>query len=133
MGINVQWYDDAKTILFVQYEAEWTIEDFYDSITRSYDLMETVEHPVDIVQDLTQMQFFPVRLIAMSRFTEAKAHPRKRYMILAGASLFVEKMLDVAKKLAPTVMDDSHFAGSVEAAFRLLDELRAAEDDQPSA
>jgi hypothetical protein len=125
MGITVKWYDETHTLLFVQYDVEWTMNDFRESIETSYNLMETVEHPVDIIQDLSQMRHFPVVLMSMGRFTEAKAHPRKRYMIMAGANMFVEKLIGVAKVIAPSVTEDLHFVPTLDQAFIKLDALRA--------
>ena len=123
MGIHVSWHNSDQAILMVEYDAEWTLTDYYASVEKSYELMESVKHAVDIVQDASKMSSFPTRLISAAHYTEGRAHPRRRYMVIFGLHAFVRIILESSKRVAPNATKDMYFVNTKDEALSLLQKL----------
>jgi len=135
MSIHVSWFDDEQTTLFVQYMADWTLEEFINSANTSYEMMESVTHEVDIIQDLTRTRGFPTRLISSARHIENRAHPRRRYMIFIGLPAFLKQLIHIASMFAPKASADIFYCNTLDEARTRLDSLRAAlsSDGEPGS
>ncbi|HEX2620855.1 MAG TPA: hypothetical protein VHL11_11925 [Phototrophicaceae bacterium] len=88
MAIELSWDDDAQTVLVCRYLGAWSVEDIYDAVNSSSDILATVPYEVDIVLDFSRGAMnteLSAPIVSVSRKT-----PRnQRLLIVCGApSLF---------------------------------------------
>jgi hypothetical protein len=52
MSISVNWGDQAKRYILVTYHGEWSWQDYQESYSTRYEMVRSVEHPVDVIVDV---------------------------------------------------------------------------------
>jgi hypothetical protein len=130
MSIDVRWYDESKTALLVIYGKQFELNEFYVTIDTSYQMMESVDCIVDIVQDVTALSRLPPSILSISRYAEGKSHPRRGASIIVGMNRFARIMLNAASNIAPKVTANYYYVSTMKEAHDLLLSLRQARDEQ---
>jgi len=59
MGVQVQWDNEARTILRYDYQGRWKWEQVYEAVNEAYRMIETVPHPVAVMIDMTESAGIP--------------------------------------------------------------------------
>ncbi len=52
MPVANNWYDDAQTIVKVDYEGQWTWDEFFAAADKGRALANSVSHRVDYILDM---------------------------------------------------------------------------------
>ena len=52
MPIEIQWDDEAKTIIRENYLGQWTWDNFFAMSNQAAEMMKTVDHRVDILANM---------------------------------------------------------------------------------
>lgn len=60
MTIDIRWDDEAQTILRLNFERSWTVDDFNRMIHRAFAIVRMVAHPVYVIADLRRIDDWPV-------------------------------------------------------------------------
>lgn len=59
MSIDVTWIDDEQSILFAQFSAQWTWEEYDQVIDKSVEMTSNTHHRIDQIVDLSQTSDMP--------------------------------------------------------------------------
>jgi hypothetical protein len=51
MPTSCTWDDDAKSIIYVAYEGDWTWEEYFEASDTSREMAQSVTHRVDVICD----------------------------------------------------------------------------------
>lgn len=89
MAMTVEWDNDAKTILCLCYEARWDWDDFTAAEAAMQRLLDSVDHPVDLIFDVSSGSFPPPGAMARFREVTDNPHPNVRYLVFVGPGLVV--------------------------------------------
>lgn len=118
MPINNHWYDEAQTILKVDYDGRWTWDEFFAAADKGRELAKSVSHRVDYILDM-QKGSVPNggSTLTNSRTVMARRAPNSGIFVIL-TNPFVKIMLNVFKNF-----DREH--GSIMYAAATLDEALA--------
>ncbi|MCI0712445.1 MAG: hypothetical protein L0154_19980 [Chloroflexi bacterium] len=99
--VTVDWLDQDKQTVIVTYQRDgWTWSDYQNSLDKQFELIDSVEYPVDIVVMVNNTHLLPKggSLITAIRRINA-AHERQRNTVIVGASgpltIFARNMLKI--------------------------------------
>lgn len=100
--IEVKWDNDEKTIIYGKFMPGWTLQHVHDLLKEVSSLADTVEHPVYVIADLSDVKVIPSQGMAHFRSISVKMHPRIRLFIDVTDSMFVEAMTNIFTKMFKT-------------------------------
>ena len=93
MSIQIVWDDEARTIIRHVYGKEWTIEDYYALIDENYRQIDSVNHRVDIINDLREMTAVPPNMVPAIKYAARKAHPNEGINVIVASPTYVKLLL----------------------------------------
>jgi hypothetical protein len=127
---HVCWRDNARTILYQNFNYNWTIDDYRATLQRTYRLIDKAKGPVDIIADFSQNTASVSRLLAASQHTavalgeQFPVHRRQRLMVVVGGGRFLRTLLDLGERHAPGAVVGLQYADSVDEARVLIHRRR---------
>ncbi|MBC6938333.1 MAG: hypothetical protein DWB42_21225 [Chloroflexi bacterium] len=96
MPVEVQWANEDHTIVYLEYTGSLTWQDYDDSVDRAYDLIGTVDHPVDVISYMyPTVRLPPGDAINHVKVAFTKRPPNMRKCFLIGSDLFGEMIVRV--------------------------------------
>lgn len=130
MNIDANWDNETKTIIRYQYRNGWNWDDYFAAIKAAADLLDTVDHKVDIIMDFHSANLLPQG--AVTQVQRAFSHPRHPNIgltIFVGANAFIRAIENLGRRLAPSAASkwDLTFAATLEDAYRISDTQRKQE------
>lgn len=63
MGTTLRWLDDRHSILYLQFQGEWTMEEFKSAIARGNIMVRTVDWPVYVIADYLESAVPPFGIV----------------------------------------------------------------------
>ena len=102
MSVTVEWANPEKTILCFRISNPWTWEDYYNATDEAWDMMQTVDHIVDYVIDMTGTKIVPPNAMSHIRRRASRTHPHKGMGIFVGVSGFMKVIIDMIGNIIPT-------------------------------
>jgi hypothetical protein len=132
MAITVRWGDEDRTVVYMLFEGEWTVEDYLTASGEVAALMDEVEHPVALIADALAA-VMPEGLI--SRFPQMKgapyiSHPNYWLVVVIVAPGFAYALADIYSSV---FLSPSRYAraDTPEEAYAIIEERRAQRDASP--
>ena len=106
MTIPVSWHDPSHTVLVQNFNGQWTLDDYFETVEATYTLIDTVNHPVDVIVDISQDPGSTTRLIAAAGEVAdssgpARVHPNQRMLVVVGGGPFMRTLVQMGMKYAP--------------------------------
>jgi len=97
--IQVAWDNDDHTIIICTFDEGWSITNLFNALDEVYCLMETVEHEVYVIFDLSEANSLPT--VSLSSFKNAtiKIHPRIKMFIDVTDSMLIIRLTNMFKIL----------------------------------
>lgn len=120
MTYNIRWYDDNRQILLVTFGDEVTYQSLYEMFEACVACLDTIAHPVVIVHDLSQLRIvFSVDIVALGKITRMRIteHPNRLCSYFANPNVRAKVILDVARRLFPSLMRTVYNASSLDEAL----------------
>jgi len=112
MGITVVWDNPEQTILRYIYNGQWNLDNFYQALQESRNMMDTVDHRVGLIIDVQNSKLVPNGVLSHGKNVGLHKHPNQGKSIIVGASGFVRTLFDVYKKVYRTSFDEAAYAFS---------------------
>ena len=124
MGIQVEWDNAEKTIIRHIYEGMWTIDDYYGLIDENFRQIDSVDHRVDIINDLRNMTGMPHNMAPAVRYAARKAHEREGINVMVSSPRYVQMLVDAIDRAVgkPTQVI---YTGTMEEAREIIAKSRA--------
>ena len=122
MGIAVVWDNSEHTIIRFIYSGQWSLDNFYQALGESHQLLDTVTHRVGVIIDMENSKLVPNGVLSHGKNVSMRKHPNLGKSIIVGAGGLVRTLFDVYRKVYRTSFDDTAylFAGSLDEARSLL-------------
>lgn len=126
MSILIDWDNEEQTILRHTYSGGWTLDDFYWMLDSTYDIINGVEHSVDIIADFLSSAPPPRNIISALPYYQQKRHPRQGLQVVVGTSflLIFTKAVTQAASIAIPQARQVRFTSILEEARALLRQAR---------
>ena len=122
MSIMVVWDNPEKTIMRFIYNGQWSMDNFYQALQESHDLMNTVDHRVGLIIDVQNSKLVPNGVLSHGKNVTLRKHPNQGKNVIVGASGFIRTLFDVYKKVYRSTFEEGAyaFAGSLDEARSML-------------
>lgn len=120
MTIYIKWYNEEQSLLLQVYSGDWTLKEYIATIEKTYQLISALDHPVDIIADLTNSGKAPVHLASAAPFIKGKISPNQRMVIVVGASHFIKMMATIAQRRSSRFIQNMHFVNTLAEAQQRL-------------
>jgi hypothetical protein len=122
MTIHVEWADEARTIMLLNYQTGWTWTDFRTALERSGELSQDLDHPFYLINDVRSAPKLPDGQ-AISHFRAAGQNnaPALRYIYIVGTNMFATSLLNMMKKLVPNIANTWKLVLTIEEAYALIE------------
>lgn len=124
MPINVSWYNEAKTILHIQYIGKWTLDDFHAMLENSTQMTRN-SSPFVVIGDFTESSMTPNGLLAASPRIEQTTPPHRLLLILVQPGLMMQMLMKAVSAVHPKAIDNATVVGSFDEAVKLAHETLA--------
>jgi|GEM_PF-4477948 hypothetical protein len=127
MSIEVRWQDDTQSVIIYDFERQWGWADMFGAIEAAAALMDSVDHKVSVVLELTKTQSIPnINLASMQKLVTAPtaSHPNMTYFYIVGAKGYIRSMLDIFGRLFPKAIQQYKIASSLADALTQIEGAR---------
>lgn len=103
MVIRLRWLDDQQNALVYSFPEQWSWEDFYTVKTEADTWLDSRDHDVVLLFDMTLTLAIPPGALAQSRYLIDKIHPRGKPIILIGKNRMIPPLLSMAARFNPSI------------------------------
>jgi hypothetical protein len=112
MTIIVDWYNDNHTEIVNTHIGDWTWEELFAALDQTVQLMNTVNHKVNVISDFRQSRHIPfMRPSILQKVADAairKQRNRGLYFVI-GANGFIKSLYGIFNKLYPRSVAEYQF------------------------
>ena len=124
MGIQLRWYDDAQSMIYWRFEDGWAVEDLQAALADNRQMLNTVQHRVDLIMDVSQGGLIPPDVIRFLRYHPIETHPLSHMKIVIGTNEYLRLFWPNVAPLTPRRWR-LLFAGSLEEALTMIEQDRS--------
>ena len=130
MPIHITWENEEKTIIRHAYEGKWTVQEYYELIRNNYKHVDSVNHIVDIINDLRNTNQLPSDMIPAIRYAIKNRHPNEGINVMVGASLLIQMLVEAVNKTTRMDITRVNYVENLEDAFPIIaaEQKRRAEN-----
>src|SRR5690349_1763749 len=82
MPVNIEWDNEAKTIIHMEYVGHWTWEELYAATAKSTVMLDEIDHKADFIHDWLQSGGVPSNAIVHTKNLIEKRHARVGIVIM---------------------------------------------------
>ena len=125
MPIHVNWNDEAKQVIRVDYEGKWEWDEFFDANKQTQALMGGVDHRVDVIADMKNGHMPTTGASFTFAKNSFRTLPANWGVMVIVTSLFIGKLVDVFKQLDRQFGSKLYTASTVEQAHDIIQKQRA--------
>ncbi len=114
MAIHISWHDQAKTIIHLDFEPDWTFEDLRGIDLDTDVLLDEAGQKVCMIADLSRARVMPRNLpITQMREVLDFAHPNTDIIVVVGMGPMVRMMLETILRVAGGAKDRLRFVMTI--------------------
>src|SRR5687768_8022939 len=128
MSIIVDWYNDNHTAIVHRHIGDWTWEELFVALDQAVQLMNTVNHKVNVISDFRQSRHISfMRPTILQKIADApirKQRNRGLYFVI-GANSFVKALYGIFNKLYPRSVAEYQFIEDEEQLQTLLQDKKS--------
>jgi len=127
VNISVVWDNDEKTILRYVYGKNWNWADFHSAAKEAYQMLDAVDHKVNVIMDFQNAQLIPQGAITnVQRAFSTQRHPNINMTVIVGASAnnFLQAIAGIGRTLTRSKSNDWQlsFVATLPEAYALLNQ-----------
>ena len=127
MNISVVWDNDEKTILRYIYGKNWNWADFHTAAKEAYQMLDEVDHKVNVIMDFQNAQLVPQGAITnVQRAFSTRRHANINMTVIVGASAnnFLQAIAGIGRTLTRSGANDWQlsFVATLPEAYTFLDQ-----------
>lgn len=128
MGYQVGWADREQTIVVQKYSGDVQTREYYQMTDKSAELLSSVEHPVDIILDTTEMKSDLKGFLQAVSYANKKVPENQRLVVVVGANRFMQTMGNIARSIAPKATEKVYFVDTLPEAHKVIEAYRQAQE-----
>jgi hypothetical protein len=128
MKIIVSWYDEAKTIARMHHFEGWSWDEYALAAQTLYELIRTVQHPVDAIQTIETHKAGnvpPGNGIPMLRNLLQHHPPNLRSVTVVGDNFLAKQLVSIVNLTNITRGLTLNYCKSLEEALAIIEQLKA--------
>jgi hypothetical protein len=124
MGIKIVWGDEEKTIIHHVYEGNWMIEDYYNLISEHNRILNNLDYPIAVVNDLRLSGPIPAGIGSAVKYAARKAPQNEEIKIMVGGDRSIKTLIDLINMTAGTDVTELIYVATLEEAYTVIAENR---------
>jgi hypothetical protein len=99
--IITEWDNDDQTIMRVTYQPGWTWDDMEGNLLLEEDMLNSVDHRVDVIADFRGTQLSPGAISRLPKIAQSPpyTHPNSGAMVMVGSPAFMKEVVGVYKRV----------------------------------
>ena len=125
MNILYRWLDEDKSIMSFIFHSDSTWDNFYNVLAQAYDELNTVNHAVDIIIDLSRLKQIPEQTIKEFYYLTQLEHINLRHRLLISQNPLMSEVYNAFERSYPIPSFYLHLCRTMEDAYRFID-IRAS-------
>ena len=86
MPVQLDWENEAHTIVRMELIGQWTWQEAYEGSQLGYTMLESVDHTVNVIIDLSKSTGLPLLALTHARNMIARRHPRTGMTVFVGVN-----------------------------------------------
>ena len=122
MTISVNWYNEEKTIAYVQFAPGWTWDDFWAMNQSFAEMAQTVDHNIVLIVDMTEAgmpnQFVPELSKIATTSSERPQH--LDFTIVVGLGVMLETVTNIFTRLYRRATSHVRFVSTLAEALEIV-------------
>lgn len=118
MPIVSKWFNDEKSILYIQYRGHWTMDDYYHNIGGNSRMIHEQDHPVVTIVDFTESNLIPEKIISSGTHSEKIVNINNVANILFGTTPYIQIIVEIFRKIFPKTTKGLMIVGSRDEALQ---------------
>lgn len=122
MAIQVQWDNPEKTVIYYTFEGRWTFKDFNGVYQEVFAMLDTVNHPVHAIVDLSKSPFFPTDTLSEMRRLTFEQHRNGGITVIITQNHMAHAMYNFLRSVYRRFSEVFHLVNSQEAAYQVLEQ-----------
>lgn len=122
MSILYRWLNNNKSIMSFIFHPMSTWDGLYNVLYEAFDEIHTVNHPVDVVIDLSRLQTFSTDMMKELYFLAQLEHVNLRYRLLISSNPLLYEIFSAFERSYPVPSQRLHLCSSMEDVHRFLDD-----------
>ena len=100
MRVTFKWYDEDKSIAYLHYAQGWTHQDVFRAFSETFDMLESVNHSVDLVVEVYD-QNVPANIISITSVLKSKISINQRHTYFVNANTFIRILIRASAAAIP--------------------------------
>lgn len=113
MPINTSWYNEQETIIYIQYQGSWSLEEYHGNIDLTSSMVAEKSHPVVIITDFTKSGAIPPRILSAGKHSETASPDNVLATYIFGLDRYMEMLAKMFQKMFPKSTKGLTFVGSL--------------------
>lgn len=122
MPILIQWDDPQQSCIYTVLTAPFNLNDWYEAVTETCIMLNSVQHPVNIILDMSIFDHLPMQLIDALNTSKARYHVNQSAQIAVVGTSMVNPMRTLLDNT--DMMRGTHVVSSLMDANDILDEMK---------
>jgi hypothetical protein len=129
MPVNIEWDNEAKTIIRMEYVGRWTWDELYAATAKSRVMLDEISHKADFIHDWLHSEGVPSNVLVHARNLIEKRHPHVGIVVLVWSNPLIKATWAAINKVYAGLMKRYIFwlASSIEEARDRLMQFHAEE------
>jgi hypothetical protein len=128
--ITADWLNPERTGIVSVATPPWNWEDYYEANRRIQEMLNTVNHKVDLILDFSQSGQLPPNALSHLRALGRKIHPNRGLVILVGMNTFMQSIANIFMRLNPNSSKRVRLVRTMSEALQLAEEARRGRASQ---
>lgn len=120
MPVQIAWVDAEETIIRLDVEGSWALEEYLKAIQEAITMTKSKPHVVHMIADMTNSKNFPTQVISAAKGYETRFPDNQGLFVLVKMPLYLRTMVQIAVKMYTKAMSNVHFVDTLEEAHRLI-------------
>jgi hypothetical protein len=130
MPIELQWMDQAKTLVCARLEGRLEAEDFRQSDAKMCEMLDSVDHSVDAIADYSHQFYFAPSYVETTKALVSTTRPNLRFVVFVGSRMAWD-LFEAYVALYGEFRFKSAYAETLETAYEVLRQARLDEAHRP--
>lgn len=122
MSILYRWLDNKKSKMSFIFHSSSTWDNFYDVLYEVFNEIHTVNHPVDIIVDLSRMKNLPKGIIKELHYLSQLEHINLRHRLLISSNPLMNEIYQAFTRSYPLASQQLQLLPCMEAVYHFIDE-----------
>jgi hypothetical protein len=98
--ITFDWYDADKSVVYIRYHRGWSHQDVFHAFAETFEMLETVNHSVDLIIEMTE-QHVPPNIISLASVLKNQISVNQRHTYYVNANPFIRILVRSAAAAIP--------------------------------